>query len=97
MSAGKNNVGPVLRAGEVADAAIEAVYEDNPDKEINVEDHHAYIRVEMDRECIIKQQTMENYLGRPFRMQELEAVLGSFAGQIETTEDHVRFYLTKDV
>ncbi len=97
MSTGNNQVGPVLRSGEVADAAIEAVSLDNPDKEINVEDHHAYIRVEMDRECIIKQQTMESCLGRPFRMQELEAVLGSFAGQIETTEDYVRFYLTKEL
>jgi len=93
-TAANNKVGPVLRGGEVADAAIEAVYEDNPDKEINVEDHHAYIRVEMDYECIITRQTMERILGRPFLMQELEAVLGSFAGRIETTEDHVRFFLT---
>lgn len=90
-----NKVGPVLRSGEIADAAIEAVYEDNPDKEVHVEDRTAYVRVELEGECIIRRETMEHMLGRPFQMRELETVLGSFAGQIETTTDHVRFFYTK--
>jgi toluene monooxygenase system protein D len=90
-----NKVGPVLRAGEIADAAIEAVYEDNPEKEVHVEDRTAYVRVELDGECIIRRKTMEEILGRPFQMRELETVLGSFAGRIETTTEAVRFYLTK--
>jgi len=90
-----NKVGPVLRAGEIADAAIEAIYEDNPEKEVHVEDRTAYVRVELDGECIIRRETMEQILGRPFQMRELETVLGSFAGRIETTSDQVRFYLTK--
>ena len=28
-------------------------------------------------------------------LHELEVELGSFAGRIETTEDHVRFYFNK--
>jgi len=90
-----NKVGPVLRAGEIADAAIEAIYEDNPEKEVHVEDRTAYVRVELDGECIIRRETMEQILGRPFQMRELETVLGSFAGRIETTSEEVRFYLTK--
>ena len=92
-----NNVGPVLRAGEIADAAIEAVYEDNEDKEVTVEDRTAYVRVEVPHECIIRRTTMEEILGRPFQMRELETVLGSFAGRIETTSDHVRFYYDKSL
>ena len=92
-----NKVGPVLRAGEIADAALEAVYEDNPDKDIGIEDHHAYIRVELDVECVIRRKTMERLMGRPFRMQELESVLGSFAGQIETSAEHMRFYFDKNL
>ena len=94
---GNNKVGPVLTAGEIADAAIDAIYEDNPDKEVNVENHHAYIRVETDNECIIKRGTMEANLGRPFHMQELETILSSFAGQIETSAEHMRFYLMKNL
>jgi toluene monooxygenase system protein D len=92
---GNNNVGPVLSAGEIADAAIEAVYQDNPDPDIIVENHVAYIRVETDTECVIRRETMEACLGRPFQMHELETVLSSFAGQIETSTEHMRFYLVK--
>ncbi len=90
-----NKVGPVLSAGDIADAAIDAIYQDNPDKDVQVENHHAYIRVETDTECIIRRETMEANLGRPFHMQELETVLSSFAGQIETSAHYMRFYLTK--
>ncbi len=93
--ASKNIVGPILRAGEVADAAVEAVYEDNPDREINIQDNTAYLRVELEGECIIRRETMERCIGRPFQMSELETVLGSFAGRIETTPEFVRFYFEK--
>ena len=92
---GNNKVGPVLSAGDIADAAIEAIYADNPDKDVQVENHHAYVRVETDTECIIRRETMQANLGRPFHMQELETVLSSFAGQIETSAHYMRFYLTK--
>jgi toluene monooxygenase system protein D len=88
-----NKVGPVLRTGEIATAVVEAVIIDNPDKEITVKDHIAYVRVETDHECIIRRDTIEQCLGRPFRMQEIEIDLSSFAGQIDLTEDSVRFYL----
>ena len=93
----QNKVGPVLSAGEIADAAIEAIYEDNPDKDVTVHDHQAYIRVETDTVCFIQRETMEAKLGRPFQMQELETVLSSFAGQIETSTDYMRFYLEKQL
>ena len=91
-SAANNRVGPVLRAGDLADAAIQALEEDNPEREFEVEDKVAYLRVQTEQECRINRQTMEEILGRPFRMQELETVLGSFSGQIEATEDFIRFY-----
>ncbi len=92
-----NRVGPVLRTGEVATAAIEALRVDNPGKEFRVHDHVAYVRVDTDGECVILRETMERELGRPFAMAELETALASFAGQIEASSDRFRFYLdTKD-
>jgi toluene monooxygenase system protein D len=85
-------VGPVVRAGEVAEAVIEAVRLDNPSRDVTVVDHTAYVRVQCADECVIRRETMEETLGRPFLMRELEVNLASFAGQIETTSDHVRFY-----
>jgi toluene monooxygenase system protein D len=76
-------------------AVIEAAEEDNPDKTIRVDDKLAYVRIDCEGELILRRETLERALGRPFRMSELEVELGSFAGRIETTEDHVRFYFNK--
>mgnify|MGYP000951956667 CR=1 FL=1 len=90
-----NMVGPVMRAGDLAMAVIEAARVDNPDKEIFVEDKRAYIRIHAEQEMILRQQTIEEELGRPFRMNDLEVDLSSFAGQIESQDNAVRFYFAK--
>jgi len=87
-----NRVGPVLRASSITAGVIEAAREDNPGKEIRVDDKLAYVRIDTDGELILRRKTLEEALGRPFKMSELEVNLGSFAGRIETTDDHVRFY-----
>ena len=46
-------------------------------------------------ELILRRATLEQALGRPFKMSELEVNLGSFAGRIETADDYVRFYYEK--
>lgn len=90
-----NRVGPVLRASGITAAVIEAAEEDNPDKEIRVDDKIAYVRIDCESELILRRATLEQALGRPFKMSELEVNLASFAGRIETAEDHVRFYYQK--
>ena len=87
-----NRVGPVLRASPITSGVIEAAEEDNPGKTIRVEDKVAYVRIDTEGELILRRETLERALGRPFRMSELEVNLGSFAGRIETNDDYVRFY-----
>ena len=94
-TARKNAVGPVLRAGEVADAVVEALEEDNPGKEFTVEDRVAYVRAETEGECVVRAETVARALGRPFKIAELEVNLSSFSGRIETTDDTMRFYFEK--
>jgi toluene monooxygenase system protein D len=90
-----NMVGPVMRAGDLAMAVIEAARTDNPGKEIFVDDKRAYIRIHAEQEMILRQATIEEELGRPFRMNDLEVDLSSFAGQIESRDDSVRFFFNK--
>ncbi len=90
-----NRVGPVMRSGEVAEAAREAAVIDNPGKTISVDDMNAYVRIHTDDELVITRATMEECLGRPFQMQELEVNLSSFAGRIETGSQRFRFYFAK--
>jgi toluene monooxygenase system protein D len=74
---------------------IETAEIDNPGKEITVEDRRAYVRIAAEGELILTRKTLEEQLGRPFNMQELEINLASFAGQIQADEDQIRFYFDK--
>lgn len=89
---GANLAGPVLRGGDIATAAIEAIHEDNPGKVIVVEDHGTYVRIEAEDGLVIRRKTVEEILGRPFSLQELQGNLSSFSGQIDTKDDHIRWY-----
>ena len=93
----KNRVGPVIQAGEIADAVIAAVGDDNPGKEIFVQDRGSYVRIEASGQCVIRRETLERHLGRPFRMAELEVNMPAFAGRIETAGDHIRFYFEQEL
>ena len=44
---------------------------------------------------VLKRATIEEMLGRPFNMREIEVDLSSFAGRIEISPERVRFYYEK--
>ena len=90
--ADKNVVGPIIQAGEMAEAIIEAAGIDNKGSKVNVVDRGSYIRIQLESECILRRETIENSLGRPFRMADLELVMPGFEGRIDTSTEQVRFY-----
>ena len=92
-----NRVGPVFRAGEVAQAAIIAAETDNPGKEIIIEDRVAYVRIYTDDEFILTREAMSEALGRTFEMREVEINLASFAGRIDANSDRMRFYFVSHI
>lgn len=90
-----NMVGPIMRQGALARAVFEAAEVDNPGKKILMEDKVAYIRIQTEDEMILRKETIEEMLGKPFKLNQLEVDMASFAGRIETQADHVRFYYEK--
>jgi len=86
------SAGPLLRSGEMADAIVEALEEDNPEKVVTVADHSGYIRVEGPEGLVLRRATVELILGRQFGMQELALIMTGFSGKIEMTTDYVRWY-----
>jgi toluene monooxygenase system protein D len=88
----KRMAGPVLRGSEVAVAVVEAIRTDNPEKDVLVADHGAYLRVEAENGLIVKRDSVEAALGRSFEMQEIEIHLAGFSGKIEVTEEYVRWF-----
>ena len=89
----KQPVGPVVQAGEMAAAVVSAARSDNS-SEVVVKDRGSYVRIELDGECLIRRESIERELGRPFLMRELEVNMPSFQGRIETTSEYFRFYAT---
>lgn len=90
-----NLAGPLLRGGEISVVAVDAIIEDNPDKEVLVDDHRTYVRVEAEGGLVIRRATMERLLGRSFPMQELEVWLTGYSGQIETHDEYMRWFFIK--
>ena len=86
-------VGPVLQIGELADAILEAIKEDNPGRELVTEWHTSYVRILCPEECIVRCDTVARVLGRPFGVSDIEVIMSAFSGQIETTDDQIRFFL----
>jgi toluene monooxygenase system protein D len=89
MAATANMVGPVLRMVDEVDAVIRAIVEDNPDREIELVDRGAYVRVQAEWYLRVSRESIERHVGRPYQMRELEQILASFAGRIMTTSDEV--------
>ena len=79
-------VGPVLEAGDVADALVAAIREENAD--VAVDDRGAYVRVGVPRVCRLSREAVERRLGRAFRLPaDLERVMPSFKGRLKMDDD----------
>jgi hypothetical protein len=81
-----NGVGPVLEAGEIAQALVAAIRMSNA--EVAVADRGAYLRVLVPGRCLLARTEVERVLGRPFHLPgDLERVMPSFSGRFRATRD----------
>jgi MmoB/DmpM family protein len=89
-------VGPVIRAGHLAEAVIEAVEADNPDRDVLVLDRDDYVRIHTAGRCRLTQASLERTLGQPFQLAALEIEMPSFKGRLATrTGEYIWFYATQ--
>jgi hypothetical protein len=87
-----NWVGPVLRAGDLAESVARAIAEDNPGKRISILDRGDYVRIHTERKCRLTRQTLERHLGHPYELRLLEIEMPSFSGRLETGTDQYVWY-----
>lgn len=85
-------VGPIIRSGELADAIIDAVAEDNPDTDVLVVDRDSYVRIHTLGRCRLTRASLEKYLGRRFPLSDLEIEMPSWKGHVKTHVDEFIFY-----
>ena len=90
-------VGPVVRGldANLAEAVITAIEVDNPDADVQVDDQIGYIRIATPNVCRMTRASLEEALGRSFRLHELEPQLAGFAGRMKLTDDEVVWYLER--
>lgn len=78
-------VGPILKAGPVADAIIAAIQRLNSGTVL--QDRGSYVRVSVPSRCTVTREAIEEDLGRPFRLPgDLEKVMCSFQGGFTVSE-----------
>tara|TARA_A100001037_G_C14867851_1_gene508175 strand:- start:25 stop:321 length:297 start_codon:yes stop_codon:yes gene_type:complete len=87
-------VGPVVKNGEVGEAVVEAAYVDNEGKSIEVEEHASYFRIKVEKECVIRLETVSEMLGRDVTRSEIEMNMPSMEGFIRIDSDQIRFLAT---
>jgi len=88
----ENLVGPVIRTGALAEAVIDAVIDDNPEREVFVIERGDYVRIHTDHDCILTKASMEKHLGRNFDLAMIEAEMPSFKGRMQSTTEQMRWY-----
>lgn len=84
-------VGPVIKNSEIGDAVLEAIYEDNKGRSIEVEEHASYFRVMVEKECVIRFDTVSAMLGRDVTRGDIEANMPSLEGFIRVDSEKMRF------
>lgn len=85
-------VGPIMRSGELAEAVIAAVAEDNPQGTVYVTDRGDYVHVHTLMDCRLTRDSLQRCLGRDFDLARLEIDMPSFAGRLRTSDGEFRWY-----
>jgi nitrite reductase/ring-hydroxylating ferredoxin subunit len=94
-NSGDNLVGPVIRAGDFADAVARSIEDDNPDKAVQIIDRGDYVRIHTAQFCRLTRSALEHYLGHPYDLRMLETEMPAFSGRLRTRDDEfVWFYET---
>jgi toluene monooxygenase system protein D len=88
-----NPVGPILRMCDEVDPVVEAIREDNPDRDVEIIDRGAYVRVQSDGYMRVTEETLRRHLGDDFQIRSLEAMMTAFAGRIQTASDQIEWHL----
>ena len=90
-------VGPVVRGLDpnLAEAVISAIEVDNPEADVVVDDQGGYIRIATPTVCRMTRASLEDALGRTFKLHQLEPQLAGFAGRMKLSDDEVVWYLER--
>ena len=67
---------------------IEAILADNP--HARLDQQPAMVKIDAEGELTIKRESIEERIGRPFNLQELQVNLITLSGHLDEDDDHFR-------
>lgn len=86
-------VGPIIRAGDLAEAVIDAIEADNPESDVWVLDRDDYVRIHTLQRCRLSQESLQRAYGQPIQLAALEIDMPAFKGRMSTrTNEYTWFY-----
>ncbi|MBN8487309.1 MAG: MmoB/DmpM family protein [Burkholderiales bacterium] len=80
-----SNVFIAFQKNEESRCIVEAILADNPGASVN--EQPAMVRIDMPDRMVIRRETVEEQIGRPFDLQELHVNLITLTGHIDETDD----------
>ena len=82
-----------LQNSETARAIVEAIVDDNP--EATVTDYPAMVKIDAPGRIVIRRESVEARVGRPWDTQEIHLSLISLSGNIEESDDEFTLHWGK--
>lgn len=82
-----------LQNSETARAIVEAIVDDNP--EATVTDYPAMVKIDAPGRIVIRRESVEARVGRPWDTQEIHLSLISLSGNIEESDDEFSLHWGK--
>jgi phenol hydroxylase P2 protein len=80
-----SNVFIAFQRNEETRCIVDAILADNPLAVVNMQP--AMVKVDAPNSMVIRRETVEEQIGRPFNLQELHINLITLTGHIEETDD----------
>jgi len=80
-----SNVFIAFQTNDESRSIVEAILPDNPNAVLN--EQPAMVKIDVPEEMSIKRASIEERLGRPFDLQELQLHLITLSGHIDETDD----------
>jgi phenol hydroxylase P2 protein len=77
-----------LQTNEESRYIVEALLEDNP--EAVVDEQPAMVKINVPHRLVLRRETVEEKIGRPYDLQEMQVNLITLSGHVDEDEDEFR-------
>lgn len=77
-----------LQATEESRYIVEALLQDNP--AAVVDEQPAMVKINVPNSLVLRRETMEEVIGRPYDLQEMQVQLITLSGHVDEDEDEFR-------